>query len=88
MLHSDFSSELLDMKETVIENIENSENLITISFSLKRRIYECPSCCALTDSVHDYRIQKVKDLPIHRKAVILSYRKRRYKCKCCREEIL
>jgi len=83
MLHNDFTAKLIDIEEAEIENIENNEYTITISISLKRKTHVCPDCGAHTDNVHDYRIQKVKDLPIHGKSVILSYRKRRYKCSSC-----
>lgn len=83
MLQEDFTTKLLDIKDAVIENVEINEDLITISFSMRRKVNVCVRCHTLTETVHDYRIQKVKDLPIHGKHVLLNYRKRRYRCRCC-----
>ncbi|MEI3141036.1 MAG: transposase family protein [Lawsonibacter sp.] len=43
--------------------------------------HPCPACGALTDRVHDYRMQTVKDVPFGRKT-LLHLRKRRYRCMC------
>ena len=50
---------------------------------MKRRACYCPACGAVTEQVHDYRMQRVKDCPIQGKHVIWMYRKRRYRCACC-----
>lgn len=83
MLQEDFTTKLLDIKDAIVENIEMNEQFIIISFEMKRRVHECARCHALTDQVHDYRNQRIKDLPIQGKHVILNYRKRRYRCPCC-----
>jgi len=82
MLQNDFIAKLLDMEGMDFENAVVSERKIIIRVRMKRRTSQCPACGALTDRIHDYRLQKVKDLPIHGKHVILEYRKRRYACKC------
>ncbi len=71
------------MKDARIENVKHSDTHIHIYFSMKRIAYACPRCGGLTERIHDYRIQKIKDLPIQGKHVILHYRKRRYSCPCC-----
>lgn len=76
-------SKLLDLEDIETEKIENGINLIKIGFHLKRRPHTCPSCGGITETVHDYRIQKVKDLPIQGKKLIWEYRKRRYRCPYC-----
>ncbi|MEI3141222.1 MAG: transposase family protein [Lawsonibacter sp.] len=48
---------------------------------LPRTKHPCPACGALTDRVHDYRMQTVKDVPFGRKT-LLHLRKRRYRCIC------
>lgn len=84
MLHKkDFTTELLDMEHMVIKSIEKGEGRIELHVEMERRIHECPKCGALTDTIHDYREQTVKDLPLHGKAVIWKYRKRRYSCPYC-----
>ena len=42
----------------------------------------CPQCGSETDSVHNYREQLVKDLPLGRNT-LLHLRKRRYRCEKC-----
>ena len=67
----------------IFTNVEHTGSMITISVEMERRPWACPDCKALTESVHDYRLQRVKDSPIQGKAVIWLYRKRRYRCPCC-----
>lgn len=43
----------------------------------------CPFCGALTDKVHDRRLQKVRDLPIQDKPAALLLLKRRFRCHAC-----
>ena len=83
MLHEDCTAKLLDMEPMVLQKIENSANQIILHVEMRRRVSECPACRALTDQIHDYRICTVCDSPIHDKAVIWKYRKRRYRCPCC-----
>lgn len=85
MLHTkDFTTELLDMEHMVLQSIEKTESKVVLHVEMKRRTHECPRCGALTDAIHDYREQTVKDLPLHEKAVVWKYRKRRYRCLCCK----
>jgi len=84
MLHTnDYTTKLLDMEHMEIKNIEVMTDKIIMHVTMKRRVSECPACGALTDTIHDYREQTVKDVPIQGKAVIWKYRKRRYRCTCC-----
>ena len=48
-----------------------------------RKPHVCPSCGCITNRIHDYRHQKIKDLPSFNKNVILLLRKRRYVCTHC-----
>jgi transposase len=83
LLQEDFITKLIDLKDAQIENVKHSDTHIYIDFSMKRMAHTCPRCACLTERIHDYRIQKIKDLPIQGKHVILHYRKRRYSCPCC-----
>jgi len=83
MLQTDCISKLLDMEHLELENVEYYADRIILHVRLKRRISECPACRTLTDQIHDYRQQKVKDCPILGKKVTWHYRKRRYRCPCC-----
>ena len=43
----------------------------------------CPCCNLSTSKVHDYSMQKIKDIPFHNKSCILFLNKRRYHCSGC-----
>ena len=83
MLPNDCIAKLLDAEHLEFENVEHSANRIVLHVRMKRRACYCPSCGAVTEQVHDYRMQLVKDCPIQGKHVIWMYRKRRYRCACC-----
>lgn len=80
MPHTDCIAKLLDLEDIELENLKQNENNLVLCFSLKVKEHKCPICGAITSTVHDYRIQRAKDLPIHGKPVIWEYRKRRYRC--------
>ncbi len=45
--------------------------------------HKCPRCSNQTAKVHDYRIQKIKDIPFQGKSCTLHLKKRRYHCPNC-----
>ena len=57
----------------------------TISFYIytDTKPHICPRCNLSTSKVHDYRMQKIKDIPLHNKSCILFLNKRRYHCSEC-----
>ena len=83
MLYRHFAEELLGLQGVKVKNIEKEENSITIYAELERKIHKCPCCGTATDTVHDYRKQKVKDIPAFGKNVVLILNKRRYCCPHC-----
>jgi len=50
---------------------------------MPRKKHVCPNCSEKTDTIHDYRKQKIKDIPTRHKKTFLFLRKRRYKCNLC-----
>jgi transposase len=78
----DYSAKLLDMEGIEIQEI-NSNDYIEVRFRMRRIDHECPDCRTLTNTVHDYRIQTVKDIPFQAKPVRWLYEKRRYRCPLC-----
>ena len=88
MLYEDYTTKLLDMEHMNIRQIEVTESEILLHVDMKRRLVPCPVCGNMTDSVHDYRIQKVKDSPVQGKALVWYYRKRRYVCHSCGKRFL
>ena len=83
MLQTDFIAKVLDMEHMILKEVETFSNQIVLHVEMERRICECPACRTLTNCVHDYRRQRIKDSPIQGKHVIWLYRKRRYRCPCC-----
>lgn len=83
MLYEDYITKLLDMEHMNITGIETNAASILIHVQMKRREAICPRCGDMTDTVHDYRTQLVKDSPVQGRAVYWQYRKRRYRCNGC-----
>ena len=81
MLNNDYTAKLLDLEDVIITNIENISGELHVYLELPQTKHSCPVCGALTDRVHDYRMQTVKDIPLGRKT-LLYLRKRRYRCTC------
>lgn len=83
MPYTDFTANVLDIKDLIVENLEIFTSEVHIYFKLKRRDLVCPACDAITNKVHDYRPTVIKDSPIQGKKCFLHYKKRRYHCECC-----
>ena len=82
MPETNFIAELLELKDVIVTKIENAEEGKHIYLELPRKVHKCPECCEETDRVHDYREQKIKDIPYLRNT-FLHFRKRRYICLNC-----
>ena len=78
---TDYTVKLLNLEDVIITNVENISDQLHIYIELPRRKHVCPCCGAETDRVHDYRWQKIKDVPLGRDT-FLHFRKRRYRCEC------
>lgn len=81
MLMSDYTAELLNLEDIIITNVENIASQLHIYIELPRTKHICPVCGAVTDRIHDYRMQIIKDIPLARDT-FLHFRKRRYRCSC------
>lgn len=74
---------LLGLQDVIITKVEENEKEIEIFIELKVKEHKCPCCGESTSRIHDYRIQRVSDIPYRNKKVTLVYRKRRYVCPHC-----
>ncbi len=83
MLCKHYTEEILGLQGVKVTKVENSEEKIEIYAVLPRTKHHCIGCGAATDTVHDYRTQKVKDIPAFGKQVTLYLKKRRYRCLHC-----
>ena len=83
MLAFNYTQELLNLQDVLVEKVENLEKTQRIHIKLVRKAVNCPCCNAETSKIHDYRIQIVKDCEAFGKKVELVFKKRRYVCGCC-----
>lgn len=81
MLNKDYTAKLLNLEDIIITNVEIFSEEVHVYLELPRKKHHCPACGALTDRVHDYRMQIIKDVPLGR-TTLLHLRKRRYRCDC------
>lgn len=75
---NDYTAKLLNLEDVIIANVENISDELHIYLELPRTKHRCPACGALTDRVHDYRMQA----PPLARNTFLRLRKRRYSCEC------
>lgn len=82
MLFTNCIEKLTGLQGLEIKNIENTDNKIHIFCQLKRKHHKCPCCNAITNTIHDYRVQVIKDIPAFGKKCFIHLKKRRYRCSC------
>ena len=82
MLMKDYTAKLLNLEDVIITNVEEISGQLHVHIELPRKEHSCPVCGAVTDRVHDYRTQVIKDIPMARDT-FLHLRKRRYRCDHC-----
>ena len=75
MPNTNFTSNLLEIKDLIVDNIKSSSTDIHLHFHLQRRNVSCPFCNSVTNKVHDYRHSIIKDAPIQGKFLFLHYKK-------------
>ena len=83
MLYNHFTEELLGLQGVKVTNVEKEDNNIIIYLEMERKSHSCPCCGTDTETIHDYRLQKIKDIPSFGTNVVLKLRKRRYRCPHC-----
>ena len=71
----------IDEAKVNIKSINDHAISFYIQTDIKPHSY--PNCNALTSKVHDYRIQKMKDIPLQGKSCFLFLKKRRSHCSHC-----
>ena len=82
MLYNDFTEKLTGLQDLIITKVEDNEQELHIYGEMKRKTHKCPCCGELTDKIHDYREQEIKDIPSFGKKTIIHLHKRRYRCQC------
>ena len=82
MLYTYFNEKLLGLKDVTIKSIEKNGEDTEILIEMPVKPHVCPSCGATTAKIHDYRLQRIKDIPAFGRKTILVLHKRRYRCDC------
>ena len=80
------TTKLLGLENVLVNNVNVFSSSIEIALSTKPKPSVCPCCGHTTKYVHDYRLQRIKDIPYNGKSVRLLLRKRRYVCPCCKKK--
>ena len=83
MLSSYFNEKLLGLKGVMVKNIKQTAKSTEIFIEMKKKPHICPCCGKETKYVHDYRYQKINDIPAFGKNTVIILRKRRYRCPNC-----
>ncbi len=81
-MHNHCINKLINIEEVIVKKIVHADNFVQIHLETKPKDHICPVCGASTKKIHDYRMQKIKDLPFQMKHCYLILKKRRYTCSC------
>ena len=82
MLYNNITEKILGLQEVIIKKCDETESICRIEIELQRKQCICPCCGRMTDRIHDYRKQVIKDLPCFGRKTVILLRKRRYVCEC------
>jgi len=76
MPDSYYTEKLLGLQEASIKKVNDMKENHEIFIEQPRKQCLCPACGKVTDKVHDYRTQRIKELSAFEKPVVLVLRKR------------
>ena len=88
MLATYYTEILLNLEGIRVTKVLADSVTITIYLEQQRKPHTCPVCSTTTDTIHDYREQAVRDIPILGKSVVFIVRKRRYACPSCTKRFI
>jgi transposase len=77
-----FTMNIPGLKDCIVTNIEERNEMVIIHIEMERVAQACPSCGERTQRIHDYRLQKIKHLKWFERITQLWYKRRRYACTC------
>ena len=83
MLYFHYTEKLVDLQGLIVKNVVQDHFSTTIFAQMPRKPHKCPCCHTSTDKIHDYRKQRIKDIPAFGKFTNIVLRKRRYVCPNC-----
>ena len=73
---------MLGLQDAIVKNVEKTDKGVLIHIRMQRKTHKYPVCGNKTNHVHDYRKQKLKDLPLFGKQYNIILEKRWYSCSC------
>jgi transposase len=76
-------TKILDLPDIIATDLLILDDLYLFIAECKQKEWKCPNCGAITDKVHDSRLQNIKDTPIRENQVIIRLEKKRYRCDNC-----
>ena len=82
-MYPNYSKTFLDLEDVLIRKVTQADSFLQIHIETLAAEQTCPCCNKKTKRVHDYRFQKIQDIPNLGKHVTLILRKRRYLCTSC-----
>lgn len=83
MLCTNYTEELLGLKDIFLKHVERRDNKLCIHVEMHKRIHKCPRCGEWTSKVHDYRKQTIKDISAFGETTVIHLCKRRHVCPMC-----
>ena len=83
MLYKDYTREFIGFEDVIVTFAERKDNQFHIHMKMKRKAHECPRCGRITEKIHDYREQRIKDISSFGSYTFIHLRKRRYVCPSC-----
>ncbi|MFD2043410.1 transposase family protein, partial [Ornithinibacillus salinisoli] len=79
----DFIMNIPGLKDCLVTKVEERDGSVEIYVEMERTTHVCPQCGEETQSIHDYRYQKVKHLKWFERMTQIWYKRRRYRCLEC-----
>lgn len=82
-MQGNYITNFLKSEDTILEGVVENDNRIELHIKMKQKPHICPRCGEITSKIHDYRVQRIKDVPLFGKPTVIVLKKRRYVCKHC-----
>ena len=79
---SNYINKMINIEDVIIKKVVHKDSSIEFLIATRVKPHICPCCNSITSRVHDYRTQRIKDLPFQMKNCFLILKKRRYVCSC------
>ena len=87
-MYPNYSKTFLDLEDVLIRKVVHADSFLQIHIETRPAEQTCPCCSQKTRRIHDYRFQKIQDIPNLGKQVTLILKKRRYVCTSCGKRFL